>query len=68
MEKISPGLEKAFSATRRSELAAHLGITAQAISQWRQIPVSRVLDVERVTGVPREELRPDVYPPDGGRK
>lgn len=37
-------------------------ITPQAISQWRQVPAGRVLDVERVTGVPRHELRPDIYP------
>lgn len=39
------------------------GITSQAVSQWRQVPPERVLDVERVTGVPRQELRPDLYPP-----
>ena len=38
-------------------------ISPQAISQWRQVPAERVLDVERATGVPRHELRPDLYPP-----
>lgn len=38
------------------------GITPQAISQWRRVPAERVLEVERVTGVPRHELRPDIYP------
>jgi DNA-binding transcriptional regulator YdaS (Cro superfamily) len=37
-------------------------ITPQAISQWKQVPAERVLDVERITGVPRHELRPDIYP------
>ena len=46
-----------------AELARLLGdITSQAISQWRRVPAERVLDVERVTGVPRHELRPDLYP------
>lgn len=46
-----------------SALARLLGnITSQAVSQWRKVPVSRVLDVERVTGVSRHDLRPDVYP------
>lgn len=37
-------------------------ITPQAVSQWKQVPAERVLDVERVTGVPRHRLRPDLYP------
>ena len=36
------------------------GITPQAISQWRQVPAERVLEVERVTGIARESLRPDL--------
>lgn len=44
-------------------LAKVLGISTQAISQWREVPVNRVLDIESVTGVPRYELRPDIYPP-----
>ncbi|HWL68155.1 MAG TPA: Cro/CI family transcriptional regulator [Geminicoccus sp.] len=48
--------------TRR--LAAELGITPQAVSQWRRTPATRVLQVERLTGgkVRRSELRPDLYP------
>lgn len=38
-------------------------ITPQAISQWKKVPADRVIDVERVTGVSRAELRPDLYPP-----
>lgn len=40
------------------------GITPQAISQWRRVPAERVLEIERVTMVPRHELRPDIYPPE----
>jgi DNA-binding transcriptional regulator YdaS (Cro superfamily) len=43
-------------------LAGELGITEQAVSQWDEVPPLRVLAVERVTGVPRHELRPDLYP------
>lgn len=45
--------------------------TGKVISQWRVqkwtyngIPPLLVLPVERVTGVPRWELRPDIYPRD----
>lgn len=43
-------------------LGAGLGISAQAVSQWDEVPPLRVLAVERLTGVPRHELRPDLYP------
>ena len=46
-------------------LAEKLGVTAQAISQWTKVPALRVLDVERVTGVSRHDLRPDLYPREG---
>lgn len=34
------------------------------ISKWEngRIPAERVLDVERITGIPRHRLRPDIYP------
>lgn len=44
-----------------AQLAAKLGIARQAIYQWSRIPAERVVDVERVTGIPRAELRPDLY-------
>lgn len=43
-------------------LAKKLGIRHPAIYQWKRIPAERVLDVERETGIPRGELRPDLYP------
>lgn len=47
-----------------SALARLLGnVTPQAVTQWRDIPALRVIDIERVTGIPRDELRPDLYPP-----
>jgi DNA-binding transcriptional regulator YdaS (Cro superfamily) len=43
-------------------LARKLGqISSQAISQWTKVPARHVLDVERITGVSRYELRPDLY-------
>lgn len=44
-------------------LAEKLGdLTPQAVSQWKKVPPSRVIDVEKHTGVSRHELRPDIYP------
>lgn len=46
---------------RRSLLAAECGITHGAISQWDRVPAERVLAVSRLTGIPPEELRPDIF-------
>ena len=43
-------------------LAEAIGVTYQAIQSWRtRIPAERVLAVESATGIPREQLRPDLY-------
>jgi DNA-binding transcriptional regulator YdaS (Cro superfamily) len=57
-------LEKARAAAGGNRKLAEKigGITRQAVSQWRRVPAERVLDVERASGVPRHELRPDLYP------
>jgi DNA-binding transcriptional regulator YdaS (Cro superfamily) len=61
---MATALERAKKALGpAARLAEALGITEQALSQWREVPPLRVLDVERATGVPRHELRPDLYPP-----
>lgn len=38
-------------------------LTPQAVSQWKRIPPSRVLDVERLTGISRHDLRSDIFGP-----
>jgi DNA-binding transcriptional regulator YdaS (Cro superfamily) len=42
-------------------LAKALGMSAQSVSVWRRIPSHRILQVEAVTGIKREQLRPDLY-------
>ncbi|MDV2966396.1 YdaS family helix-turn-helix protein [Nitratireductor aquimarinus] len=44
-----------------SKLAAELGIKHQAFYSWRQVPPARVLDLERISGVSRHHIRPDIY-------
>lgn len=44
-------------------LAAALKINRQAIYQWSRIPAERVIPVERISGISREELRPDLFGP-----
>lgn len=59
---MSEGLKAAIKAAGSMyRLAKLLKITPQSVTQWRQIPTERIIEVERVTGVPREQLRPDLY-------
>ena len=36
-------------------------ISPQAISQWDKVPAKRVLEVEKITGISRHVLRPDIF-------
>jgi len=42
-------------------LAIQLGLTKQAVDKWKKIPPVHCLNVERITGISRYELRPDIY-------
>jgi DNA-binding transcriptional regulator YdaS (Cro superfamily) len=44
-----------------SQLAVELGVTAQAVHLWEVVPIQRVLEVERITGISRRRLRPDYF-------
>lgn len=46
-----------------SKIAREIGVYAQAVHQWKMVPLERVVDVERITGIPREQLRPDYHLP-----
>jgi DNA-binding transcriptional regulator YdaS (Cro superfamily) len=51
----------------QAALAKICGVTQPAVHKWltesKQLPAEHVLKVEAATGVPRELLRPDIYPP-----
>ena len=57
-------IQSAFDQSRglRLKVAKALKITHGAVSQWKRVPAERVLDVEKITGIPRHMLRPDIYP------
>ena len=59
MKKIVTEVIEAAGGT--GNLAKQLGIKHQAIYQWKQIPVHRVIEIEKLTGIPRDRLRPDLY-------
>lgn len=60
-------LERAILAAGSGKsLAGILGVTPMAVSYWkaRGIPARQAIAIEKATGVPRHELRPDLYPND----
>lgn len=42
-------------------LSKKLGISRQAVDRWKSVPAQRVVEVERITGVPRAELLPELF-------
>jgi DNA-binding transcriptional regulator YdaS (Cro superfamily) len=61
-EQRSDGLRLAIEAAGSvSALARALGLSQQALWEWRRVPSHRILQVEAITNVPREKLRPDLY-------
>jgi pyruvate kinase len=46
-----------------SRLAKELKLSSGAIPQWDKVPAERLPEVERITGIPRHKLRPDICPP-----
>lgn len=45
-----------------AKVAALLGLTSQAVSQWDKVPPTRVLVLSRALGIPAHEIRPDIFP------
>jgi len=60
---LTDALASAKTARRLAELLSTIGepISVQAVAKWDRCPSARCLDVERVTGVSRYRLRPDIY-------
>lgn len=57
-------LRKWLDSHSQSELARALGITQGAVSQWLragEIPLGRVVDVSRITGIPLHKLAPKFF-------
>lgn len=56
------GLDRAISAAGGvAQLARRIGISQPSVSNWTSVPAHRVVAVEAATGVPRAQLRPDLY-------
>lgn len=67
MKAIERAVEAAGS---QLALAKLCGVSYQAVQKWmraRNVPAERVLQIERLTGVSRHDLRPDIYPRERAR-
>lgn len=60
--KAVKALEKALIRSRsHAELARAIGVSGNAVGLWKKCPIERVISIEYFTGVPRDELRPDLF-------
>ncbi|MEH0295892.1 YdaS family helix-turn-helix protein [Agrobacterium sp. CCNWLW71] len=61
IDVVRKGAEKAGGVV---SLARELGIKHPSLYRWPRVPAGRVLAFERITGISRHEIRPDVYGPE----
>lgn len=55
-------LTKVFAAYGNATgLAEYLGVSKQAVSQWKHIPLRYLKLISKETGISRRKLRPDLY-------
>jgi len=45
-----------------SAVGRAIGISPQAVGQWRRVPAERVLALAGLSGWPPNRIRPDIYP------
>lgn len=62
------GLRRAIAAmpgrtfgSRKAHMARSLGIRTQSIDKWTRVPRKRIVAVEKLSGISRELLAPELY-------
>jgi DNA-binding transcriptional regulator YdaS (Cro superfamily) len=64
MPNYDPPLQKVLDKVGGpSKLALHLGVGASAVTQWEKVPARHVPRVAALTGIPGQQIRPDLYAP-----
>lgn len=65
MNKTQTALDRAIAAAgSQQKLAAQIGVTQQAVSIWQRsgrVPAEAAVKVEAATGIPRADIRPDIF-------
>ena len=62
-------IERISSFATQQEIAKNLGVNQSNVGAWLtknkdkrvQIPANRAKQLEALTGIPREEIRPDIF-------
>lgn len=61
-QQCQAGLQKALAhADSISAIARAVGTTRQNVQQWSRVPKKHVDAIAQLTGVPKHELRPDLF-------
>ncbi|MGB4498519.1 MAG: YdaS family helix-turn-helix protein [Methylococcaceae bacterium] len=45
-------------------VASKFGISPQAVQFWlatKKVPAERIVELEKISGIPRAEIRPDIF-------
>lgn len=67
-ESVDRALKRAFAIMGGpGNMGRALGLRSQTPFAWKRAPATRVLEIERETGISRYELRPDIYGPPPSR-
>jgi transcriptional regulator with XRE-family HTH domain len=50
--------------TTLKQFGARFGVNKSTVLRWEEghIPAERVIAISEITGIPRSQLRPDLYP------
>jgi DNA-binding transcriptional regulator YdaS (Cro superfamily) len=46
-----------------AKIARELKLSTGAVAQWDKVPAERIPEIERITGISRQLLRPDICLP-----
>jgi hypothetical protein len=61
-DTMDPGIKAAVEAVGSIRaLARAIGISHVSILKWNTIPIAHLFQIEELTQIPRERLRPDIF-------
>ena len=44
-----------------SKVAEYLGLVPSAVTQWTRVPARHIHRLEKLTGIPAQDIRPDLW-------